>query len=61
MQDDQFGNPGSGPPTNEARGAIDATASYLTFMNGAAKMSDKDFEKGLAAYDKQHFQQNLPK
>jgi RHS repeat-associated protein len=60
FKEDEFGNAGAGGISNEGQGSIDATASYLTLMNGAAKMNDKDFDKALSSYENQYFQQKLP-
>jgi len=44
----------------EAQGSVNATADFLTLMNGAAGMTNAQFQQGLQNYENKWFQQQLP-
>jgi hypothetical protein len=44
----------------QAQGSVDATADFLTLINGSANMSTAQFQQGLQQYENKWFQQKLP-
>ena len=44
----------------EAQASVDATADFLTLMNGAGSMTQSQFQGGLQSFENKWFQQKLP-
>jgi RHS repeat-associated protein len=44
----------------EAQASVDATADFLTLMNGASNMTQSQFQSGLQSFENKWFQQKLP-